>query len=86
MTFDLVNHFINLLAPFITLSKWNFVTYSYLLLYADDIVLGSTTEEGLQGSVQKLSAFCKEWDLKINVSRTIVIVLCHIYMHQEKEQ
>ena len=44
------------------------------LLYADDIVLLSTTEEGLQSSVQKLSAFCKEWDLKINVSKTKVIV------------
>ena len=44
------------------------------LLYADDLVLLSTTETGLQNAVQKLSNYCKTWDLKINTSKTKVIV------------
>ena len=44
------------------------------LLYADDIVLMSTTEEGLQQSVHKLSLYCNEWDLKVNVGKTKVVI------------
>ena len=44
------------------------------LLYADDVVLISTSEEGLQKSVDKLSEYCNYWDLKINIDKTKVVV------------
>ena len=43
------------------------------LLYADDIVL-SNTAEGLQNALNKLGNFCETWNLKINISKTKVIV------------
>lgn len=36
------------------------------LLFADDLVLMSTTGEGLQEKLNILSNFCKTWALKIN--------------------
>ena len=44
------------------------------LLYADDIVLLSNTAEGLQNALNKLGNFCETWNLKINISKTKVIV------------
>jgi len=44
------------------------------MLYADDIVLISTTENGLQKSLDKLNAYCKEWDLDVNMDKTKVVV------------
>ena len=43
-------------------------------LYADDIILISTSESGLQKSVDKLYSYCKEWDLEVNTDKTKIMV------------
>jgi hypothetical protein len=43
------------------------------LLYADDLVLLSTTETGLQNSINKLNKYCKTWHLKINLTKTKIL-------------
>ena len=45
------------------------------LLYADDLVVLSTTHEGLQTSLKKLSAYCKEWKLEINRTKSKTMCL-----------
>ena len=44
------------------------------LLYADDIVLVSETEKGLQKSLDTLQDYCNSWDLQVNVEKTKIIV------------
>jgi hypothetical protein len=44
------------------------------LLYADDIALVSSTEEGLQYCIDKLNSYCKTWNLTINIKKTKVII------------
>ena len=44
------------------------------LLYADDLLLISTSAEGLQQSLDRLSKYCQDWLLKINPTKTKVIV------------
>ena len=44
------------------------------LLYTDDIVLLSNTAEGLQNALNKLGKFCETLNLKINISKTKVMV------------
>ena len=36
------------------------------LLYADDLILLSQTQKGLQTSLNKLEEYCKKWKLEIN--------------------
>ena len=43
------------------------------LLYADDLVLLSTSKSGLQNSIDKLSQFAREWHLEINTNKTKVL-------------
>ena len=43
------------------------------LLYADDLLLISTSSEGLQQSLDRLSKYCQDWLLKINPTKTKVI-------------
>jgi hypothetical protein len=45
-----------------------------LLLYANDLILMSKSLWGLQKQLDELSAFCKEWDLTVNVKKTKVVV------------
>ena len=45
-----------------------------MLLYADDIVLFSNSDENLQEGLDILSNYCKRWKLKINVSKTKVMI------------
>ncbi len=40
------------------------------LLYADDLVLLSPTEEGLQDSLNLLEDFCQSWALTVNLQKT----------------
>ncbi len=44
------------------------------LLYADDLVLLSLTEEGLQDSLNLLEDFCQSWALMVNLQRTRVMM------------
>jgi len=38
-------------------------------MYADDLILLSETAEGLQNSLSKLSTYCEEWGLQVNVKK-----------------
>ena len=44
------------------------------LLYADDLVLLSTSEIGLQSNIDRVNAFCKLWGLSINISKSKIMV------------
>ena len=44
------------------------------LMYADDIVLLSTSSEGLQQRLNILNEFCQEWCLDLNVSKTKILI------------
>ena len=44
------------------------------LLYADDLVLLSETEEGLQKYLDSLNGYCLKWSLSINVHKSKVMV------------
>ncbi len=44
------------------------------LLYADDLVLLSPTEEGLQDSLNLLEDFCQSWALTVNLQKTRVMM------------
>ena len=48
--------------------------FTSCLLYADDLVLLSTSDKGLQVVLDKLSSFCFKWNLKVNISKTKVII------------
>jgi hypothetical protein len=45
------------------------------LLFADDLAVGATTIIGLQRATNCVKGFCDEWDLKINVAETTIVVL-----------
>ena len=42
-----------------------------LLMYADDIVLLSPSEEGLKKHLRSLEEFCKQWKLEVNIDKTL---------------
>ena len=44
------------------------------LLYADNIILLSSTQEGLQNSLNVLSNFCSSWKLDVNQEKSKAIV------------
>ena len=44
------------------------------LMYADDIVLLSETEEGLKKSLNQLSGYCDNWCLKVNQKKTKTMI------------
>ena len=46
----------------------------FMLLYADDIVIFSNTAEELQFGLDLLSDYCGRWKLKVNVSKTKVLI------------
>ena len=39
-------------------------------MYADDLIIMSTSQEGLQKSLDELSTYCKKWKLNINYKKT----------------
>ena len=43
------------------------------LLYADNIVLISDTENGLQSMLEKLNSWCQKWRLTVNEKKTKVM-------------
>ena len=44
------------------------------LLHADDLVLMAETRAGLQALLDRLSKFCKRWDITINVTKTNIML------------
>ena len=44
------------------------------LLYADDLVLLSSSADGLQNCLNKLSAFCDKYCLSVNLKKTKIII------------
>ena len=46
----------------------------HCLMYADDIVLLSTSASGLQEKLNKLNDFCQDWCLEVNVIKTKVLI------------
>ena len=49
--------------------------YVHCLMYADDLVIMSLTEDGLQCKLDKLNTYCKEWGLEINTKKTQVMAM-----------
>ena len=47
----------------------------FLLLYADDIVIMSETEEGLKHGLCLLENYCDRWKLTVNATKTKVMIL-----------
>ena len=45
-----------------------------LLMYADDIVLISSSATGLKNHLHTLQSFCKDWKLNVNTDKTKVCV------------
>ena len=43
------------------------------LLYADDLVLMSTTEEGLQSNIDMVNEYCTNWGLAVNTDKSKVM-------------
>lgn len=48
--------------------------YLNSLLYADDIILLSNSQEGLQNSLNVLKDFCCSWKLEVNKQNSKIIV------------
>lgn len=46
----------------------------HCLLYADDIVMFSSSSLGLKQRLESLSKFCEEWCLDVNVAKTKVLI------------
>ena len=46
----------------------------FLLLYADDIVILSETETGLQHGLDLLEQYCDKWKLTVNIKKTKIMV------------
>ena len=44
------------------------------LMYADDIVIFSTSAEGLQDRLRKLEKFCDDWCMKVNIKKTKILI------------
>ena len=44
------------------------------LMYADDLILISETKEGLQKQIDKLSKYCEQWKLNINLKKTKILI------------
>ena len=44
------------------------------LMYADDLVLLSTSPEGLQNCINTLEKFCIDWKLQINITKTKTLI------------
>mgnify|MGYP002259916051 CR=1 FL=1 len=58
----------------------------FLLLFADDVVLFSSTVIGLQRQINELELYCQKWNLKVNRDKTKVIVFkkgCKLSKHEK---
>ena len=44
------------------------------LMYADDLIIVSETEKGLQNSLAKLKQYTKKWNLQVNMKKTKIMI------------
>ena len=44
------------------------------MMYADDLILLSETNQGLQEFMDKLSHYCTQWGLTVNINKTKFMV------------
>ena len=44
------------------------------LLYADDLVITSEDEHGLQTALNHLKTYCVKWNLEINTKKTKIMI------------
>ena len=56
----------------------NLVSYLkiYVLLYADDTIFLAESPEELQTALNSMNLYCNDWNFKINVSKTKVVIFC----------
>ena len=47
---------------------------SFLLMFADDTILFSYTKEGLQKLLNNLNVYCDQWNITVNVDKTVAMV------------
>ena len=50
------------------------IVHIFLLLFADDIVLFSSTINGLQNQIYELENYCDKWKLTVNREKTKIVV------------
>ena len=46
----------------------------YVLLYADDTIILAESAEQLQKALRELNEYCRKWSLKINTSKTKIVI------------
>ena len=46
----------------------------YVLLYADDTIILAETAQDLQLSLNRLDEYCNKWSLKVNISKTKIVI------------
>ena len=73
----LFNFYINEIEKYITPDDYTPTLGSRkipLLLYADDLVIFSTSKLSLQNALNSLQIFCNDWDMELNVDKTKVVI------------
>jgi len=55
------------------------------LLYADDLVILSSSPQGLQNSLDKLDSYCKKWKLEVNLSKSKMMCFNRYGKHIDDE-
>ena len=72
----LFNIFINDIGDDLTVNDAPFIHRSKIshLLYADDLLLQSTSETELQHNINMINDFCMKWGLAINVDKSKVVI------------
>ena len=68
--YDLPEKFITNISAPVTLHD----TKVGCMLYADDLVMLSESESGLQASLDILAEYCQKWQLTVNLSKSKVII------------
>ena len=48
----------------------------FMLMFADDMILISKTDAGLQLLLNQLHSNCNEWNLAVNVNKTNTVIFC----------
>lgn len=56
------------------------------ILFADDIAIGAVTAIGLQRALDELSRYSREWNLKVNINKTKILVCKNGGVASKKEK